>query len=202
MPRIVRIAPSDNVHHILTRGNNRQNIFKEENNYMKYMEILQKYKEKYRYGSNRDGQHASRRYAEAHLFGLYDSGSTFTDPNEAKEVIRMFMKHKDTILQYEKDYPPSVSGYAGTITDIKPAGDYLITNFGQGKTIDNIIVGAGLDSYAYLEQSSLDKITGTTYNDLIFGEKGSDILEGGGGEDYIEAKHGGDEFVLIERRAA
>ncbi|MBN2653560.1 MAG: hypothetical protein JXR79_00390 [Nitrospirae bacterium] len=45
-----------------------------------------------RYCSNKNGIHANRRYAESHLFGLYDEGSTFTE-EEAKEVMRMYTKH-------------------------------------------------------------------------------------------------------------
>ncbi|MCL4536258.1 MAG: hypothetical protein M1610_01495 [Nitrospirae bacterium] len=37
---------------------------------------------------------------------------------------------------------------------------------------------------------------------MLYDTSGNDRIEGGGGEDYIEAKHSGDEFVLIERRAA
>ena len=37
------------VYHILTRGNNRQDIFKDESDYRKYLDILQIYKEKYRF---------------------------------------------------------------------------------------------------------------------------------------------------------
>ncbi|HDQ04050.1 MAG TPA: transposase [Deltaproteobacteria bacterium] len=47
MPRTARIAPKEFIYHVLTRGNNRQDIFKDEEDYQKYLEILQKYKEKY-----------------------------------------------------------------------------------------------------------------------------------------------------------
>ena len=49
MPRTARIAPKECVYHILSRGNNRQDIFKDERDYKKYIEIIQKYKEKYRF---------------------------------------------------------------------------------------------------------------------------------------------------------
>jgi REP element-mobilizing transposase RayT len=49
MPRIARVAPKGLVYHILTRGNNRQDIFKEERDYKKYLEILQRYKERYEF---------------------------------------------------------------------------------------------------------------------------------------------------------
>jgi len=47
MPRTARIAPKEFVYHILTRGNNRQDIFQDEEDYRKYLSILKKYKEKY-----------------------------------------------------------------------------------------------------------------------------------------------------------
>lgn len=49
MPRTARIAPIGYVYHILTRGNNRQDIFKDEKDYKEYIKILQKYKEKYKF---------------------------------------------------------------------------------------------------------------------------------------------------------
>jgi putative transposase len=49
MPRTARVAPRDYVYHVLTRGNNRQNIFKDEEDYTKYIEILNKYRERYQY---------------------------------------------------------------------------------------------------------------------------------------------------------
>jgi len=49
MPRTARIAPEEHIYHILTRGNNRQDVFKDENDYKKYMEILQRYKERYKF---------------------------------------------------------------------------------------------------------------------------------------------------------
>jgi putative transposase len=47
MPRTARIAPKENVYHVLTRGNNRQNIFKDESDFEKYLELLYRYKNKY-----------------------------------------------------------------------------------------------------------------------------------------------------------
>jgi len=49
MPRTARVAPSEYVYHILTRGNNRQAVFKDKQDYKKYIEILQRYKEKYKF---------------------------------------------------------------------------------------------------------------------------------------------------------
>ena len=49
MPRTARIAPNEYVYHILTRGTDRQNVFKDRKDYKKYLEILQRYKEKYKF---------------------------------------------------------------------------------------------------------------------------------------------------------
>jgi hypothetical protein len=48
MPRTARIAPSDHIVHILTQGNNREDVFRDEIDYQKYLEILDRYKEKHR----------------------------------------------------------------------------------------------------------------------------------------------------------
>ncbi|MDX9715518.1 MAG: transposase [Dissulfurispiraceae bacterium] len=47
MPRTARIAPKEHTYHILTRGNNRQIVFKEDSDYEKYTDIIIKYKNKY-----------------------------------------------------------------------------------------------------------------------------------------------------------
>ena len=49
MPRTARIAPQECVYHVLMRGNNKQNIFKDEEDFLKFIEILKKYKEKYQF---------------------------------------------------------------------------------------------------------------------------------------------------------
>lgn len=47
MPRVARIAPLGYIYHILTRGNNRQDIFKVEEDYEKFIDIVGSYKDKY-----------------------------------------------------------------------------------------------------------------------------------------------------------
>lgn len=47
MPRTARVAPSGYVYHVLTRGNNRQDVFADDSDYIKYLEVLLRYKEKY-----------------------------------------------------------------------------------------------------------------------------------------------------------
>ena len=49
MPRTARIAPRGHIFHILTRGNNRLNVFRDEIDYQKYLEILHRYRKKYQF---------------------------------------------------------------------------------------------------------------------------------------------------------
>ncbi len=49
-----------------------------------------------RYNSNADNKHAARRYQEANLFGLYDSGTLTADQQtaQAKEIMRMYTRYE------------------------------------------------------------------------------------------------------------
>jgi len=47
MPRAARIAPADYIYHVLMRGNNRQDIFKDEKDYEKFIGTIKKYKERF-----------------------------------------------------------------------------------------------------------------------------------------------------------
>lgn len=49
MPRSARITLGNSCYHIITRGNQRQNIFGREYDYNKYLDLLKKYKHKYRF---------------------------------------------------------------------------------------------------------------------------------------------------------
>ena len=49
MPRTARVAPSEHVYHVLTRGNNRQGVFEDEEDFRKYLYLLLRYKEKYQF---------------------------------------------------------------------------------------------------------------------------------------------------------
>ena len=149
-----------------------------------------------RYGSNADGQHAARRYREANLFGLYDSGNITVAG--AKEIMRMYTIHETAIVNYETTYSrpagvPSIDDFDG----IGAARKYLILEFADIYTTDgNVIVGGGLDSYAYLEGNDIHdqetELTGTENNDLIFGERGDDTLNGAGGVDVLYGGAGDD----------
>jgi len=49
MPRIARITIENGCYHIITRGNQKQSVFKEEPDYSKYISLLDKYKKRYRF---------------------------------------------------------------------------------------------------------------------------------------------------------
>ncbi len=49
MPRIFRILPEKGVFHILTRGNNRQKIFKDDTDYKRYLSLLEFYKQEHKF---------------------------------------------------------------------------------------------------------------------------------------------------------
>jgi len=49
MSRPLRINLSDFIYHVLNRGNNRQVIFVEEKDYLHYLDILKRYKEKFQF---------------------------------------------------------------------------------------------------------------------------------------------------------
>ena len=49
MPRTARVAPSEHVYHVLARGNNRQDVFEDEEDFRKYLDLLLGYKEKYQF---------------------------------------------------------------------------------------------------------------------------------------------------------
>lgn len=106
-------------------------------------------------------------------------------------IMRMYTKHRADILNYERQYRPTSSIYSET----KPAKDYLISNFSDGNNINGqVIVGSGISTYSYQEGTSgIDApLQGTSYNDLMFGEKGADLILGGAGNDVIYGGEGGD----------
>lgn len=49
MPRIFRLLPETGIFHILTRGNNRQKVFKDDKDYSFYLELLRHYKQEHKF---------------------------------------------------------------------------------------------------------------------------------------------------------
>jgi len=47
VPRTARIAPEGHIYHVLTRGNNRQAVFHEDADFIRYCDLITDYKDKY-----------------------------------------------------------------------------------------------------------------------------------------------------------
>ena len=157
---------------------------------------------------------ANRRYAESNLFGLYDAGTLSKDQeiDQSKEIIQMYTEHNAEILAYEGKYAPVSS----IQNEIQRAKTFLITNFGQGKTIDEVIVGQGLKTASYEQITPADDIIMTIGNknnlifgeggddsiisgdgnDVIYGGKGDDFISGGKGNDYLDGGSGNDDYYF------
>ena len=150
------------------------------------------YQIRYEMNTSNAGWMANRRYNEANEFGLYDGTIADINTDEAKEILQMYTEHNAEILAYEGKYAPSSS----IQNEIQPAKTFLITNFGQGKTIDEVIVGQGLKTAAYEQISPADDIIMTigNKNNLIFGEGGDDSIISGDGNDVIYGGKG-DDFI-------
>jgi Ca2+-binding RTX toxin-like protein len=147
---------------------------------------------------------ANRRVSESNTFNLYsnnfDNLSNEAKTAESKTIMRMYTLHKSgngtpySIENEETSFPAAYNGSNSITSQTEPAKTYLITNFGEGVNIDgDIIVGAGLDSYAYKNETINDaSLRGTSDNDLIFGEKGNDTINAGNGDDVIYGGEGND----------
>jgi Ca2+-binding RTX toxin-like protein len=166
-----------------------------------------------RYNTNKAGTGmengiAKRRYYEADLFGLYNNPNSITE-DESKTVMRMYTLHKDKIDSYEGLYHNQVTKantdynvtWVKTLeSNLNDAKSYLIVNFATniGMSIDGeVIVGAGLSSYAYKEKTNINdtgakSLIGTDKKDLIFGEAGNDSIDGGANNDVIYGGTGDD----------
>jgi hypothetical protein len=49
MPRTARVVPKGHIYRVLTRRNNRQDIFEDKEDFKKYLDILLLYKEEYHF---------------------------------------------------------------------------------------------------------------------------------------------------------
>ncbi|HBB03096.1 MAG: transposase IS200-family protein [Candidatus Peregrinibacteria bacterium GW2011_GWF2_38_29] len=49
MPRKPRLAPANFIYHIISRGNNKQTIFMDDQDHFRYLHLLKKYKDQYKF---------------------------------------------------------------------------------------------------------------------------------------------------------
>lgn len=148
---------------------------------------------------------AKRRYYESEMFGLYKDLSNVTD-NEAKNVIKMSLRHEEKISEYDNNYAHKIdtatdnannaynlsvlqAGQVQTLEEsLKYAKDHLIEEYASKAKIDNIFVDY-TDEGSTSEQN---EYSGTDENDLIFGGLSNDLLHGGKGNDHIYGDEGVD----------
>lgn len=180
-----------------------------------------------RYQSNSDAAHAKRRFVESEIFGLYADKNNPTD-KELKDFYRTVRLQSDYIYNYEDFYSEEITlaneeldaiprnESVSTVQIEKKSAKILLENrFGNGVSIDEVLVGYSTgyeNSFAgqRYKHNINDTLTGSTKNDLIFGEKGndtlngntgSDVLYGGVGNDYIDGGNGND-FLFGEEEVA
>lgn len=87
------------------------------------------------WGSNNDAEAGlrKRRFAEAHVFGLYDDPNNVT-PDEARSVYRMYQLHRDEIDRVERGFGVTVEGEVASRNRIAQANrDYpaLVDEYGK-----------------------------------------------------------------------
>jgi len=145
-----------------------------------------------RYNSNLNKIHASRRYKEANLFGLYNESPTEDD---YKSAYRMLTRHRQTVLVYEAKYNPFNAGVGLIQEELGQAYYNLTAQYGQGKNFSALDVYVGEDqSSIYYKGTDADVLTGSDQSDLIFGESGNDLLDGGAGDDVLYGGSGADVY--------
>lgn len=88
---------------------------------------------------------ASRRYAESDLFGLYENAPT-TEP-EARSIFRMYTEHREKVVGYEADFPPSAATSRTFFDESFVARNLLATQYAtfSGSTVlidGEVIVGS------------------------------------------------------------
>ena len=163
---------------------------------------------------------AKRRFYEAELFGLYNTGDTTSDLAEATQTYKMFTTHRVEILQYEaaygnvnsqpgsrgdwiakanSDYNLSGSAQVHTLRDeLKPAADVLIQKYVKpeygvdGTLINQLNIQVASDNAFILTGEDTADRTGSDADLLIGRDGGSDLLSGGGGNDLLIGQAGSD----------
>ncbi|MBZ0307855.1 MAG: hypothetical protein K8I82_17435, partial [Anaerolineae bacterium] len=167
-----------------------------------------------------EGQNDKRRYAEAALFGLYGQGQSMSE-EAARGVYRMYTEHSDKMINHDVAYSSLLAGanadlnkagFAGvTAADLKPslqpAADFLITNYGQGRSFSplNIWVGKSAGGTLLGDSTNADLMIGDVGNDtqqgrggndVLVGGKGNDTLTGGTGDDLMLGGEGNDTYII------
>jgi len=167
-------------------------------------------------GSSKTQGIANRRFREADMFGLYDNATAST-PADAKDIYRMFTQHRDVILGYETQYPPTGTGQsirdqlglacatllgelAGNAnTDITAAYAAWVAAGNDPLIFDTtkLFLDTGLGSVVDARQYSVPGVMGveSASNDIVIGSSlagGGNMLVGGMGNDLLIGGSGDD----------
>ncbi|WP_310599361.1 calcium-binding protein, partial [Desulfobulbus sp.] len=174
-----------------------------------------------RYNSNGDVLPgiAKRRFYEAEIFGLYDSGDQARDKDESLQIYRMYTVHRNKILEYEAVYG-NLKSQAGTRGDQIAAAnsdyhlsgnnivrsleaeltsaasvlmsEYIKPGYNRAQDFNPLNIQVASDK-AYALNGE-DAATRTGFNDdlLIGRDNGGDILNGRGGNDLLLGQGGND----------
>jgi Ca2+-binding RTX toxin-like protein len=164
-----------------------------------------------RYRSNKDWQVrldatgiAKRRYYESDLFGLYTDDAN-VNVSDAKDVLEMFSKNRNSILIYESvfseqvanaiiDYGTDFIAVKNLEDSLSPAIDILKTEY-VGSNIFQIELDLGYIDYTPVgETTELNSVEGNENNELLLGGDGDDRIYGGGGINVIVGGVGKDEL--------
>lgn len=162
-----------------------------------------------RYGSNGDGGHARRRYAEANLFGLYEDA--IMSETEAKSIFRMYTAHREDIWTYESQFSPYSLGHQSFVAESATARNKLFELFLVAKQFGSEFVTLpAIDGEVLVGNDSLRgdlfdvrlvSIPGApaylfdlSRNDLMLGEAGRDFMHGRGGNDVLYGGTSGDDL--------
>ncbi|ULA64688.1 MAG: hypothetical protein LZF86_170001 [Nitrospira sp.] len=104
---------------------------------------------------------------------------------DARNALRIAARYQNEIAQYEGKFSPL--GVISISQQLSPAVGFLITNFGEGQSLQQAFTAFSLGG---------DPIQGAESNDLLLGDTSHDILIGGGGDDVLRGEGGKDAYVI------
>ncbi len=139
------------------------------------------------WGSNNDAEAGlrKRRFAEAHVFGLYDDPNNVT-PDEARSVYRMYQLHRDEIDRVERGFGVTVEGEVASRNRIAQANrDYpaLVDEYGNVPNIADALGPARIVLLRELRQEHpdlADRLTDANFNvGNIYLDPGRDLRDRG-----------------------
>lgn len=112
----------------------------------------------------------SRRYSEATLFSLTDNAAMSED--EARAIYRMYTEHGDTMVTLDQEH----GGLGSLTTSLQPAANFLISQYGEGKTISPLNIWVTDEAGGTITRAGKPRANEAN---LLIGDIGADTLTGG-----------------------